>query len=445
MAQDLNNPPPPPPQRPNGLYNNGNSTGGSGNIGLGNSNPIGDWFKGAWQTFSGRNDYRAPENVFNPMAAYDGAASQQARTGQAAAYNNLGQPNSYYQGLMTGKSPSLAESQMRQGIAQAQRQGMQAASGAHGIDRAAAFRQAQNNSADLAARGAIAGGQQRLQEQQLGAQGYSQGLQAQSNMAGTARQQDIGEQQGLFGLQNQAQANLNQQYGINAGVTGSNAANQQKATGGLVQMVGALLASDVKNKEDIHSLRPGVTAEKPAASSPTAAALMNYGATGGSQTSNGGPMFDQQTLNNYASLTGATQAQQSDAGPWASMIPGGGGSSGAILSDEDSKEAFRGIHPYQFRYKDAFADDMARQEAAQAPPGDKSNAYAQAFYDAKAPRMGVMAQDLAANPETRSSVVETPKGLAIDGKRALGLLLASSADFNDRLSALESKKGRRAA
>jgi hypothetical protein len=356
---------------------------------------------------------------------------------------------------MNGNSPSLAETQMKQGIAQAQTQGMQAASGARGIDRAAAFRQAQNNSANLAGQGAIAGGQQRLQEQQLGAQGYAQGSQAQGNIASTTRQQDINEQQGLMGLQNQAQQNLNKQYEINANITSGNAANQQKAAGGLVQAgaaaIGGLAMSDERAKEDIHptgsyatyagpdshamaqayaARAPGVTAKEPDVWSNIANGLAGgQSASSGAQAQNGGQMFDSVTLGNIKSAFSGG-ASEGDSGGGSDMMAGmAGGMMGGMMSDERSKEALHNVHPYQFEYKDEPAHQIA-QEAA-------GKAYAQAFADAKQPRVGVMAQDLASTPEGSQTVMSTPQGLQIQGKRALGFMLANQADFNDRISALE--------
>lgn len=408
------------------------------------------WLRGAWDTFSGKNNYRAPEKVFDPWSEYNRADSLQDRTAQQQTFNQMNEPNAYYKGLMVGTSPSLAENQMKQGIAQAQQQAMQSAAAARGMDRAAAFRNAQNNAANLTAQGAIAGGQQRLQEQQLGAQGYSQGTQAMNNMASTVRQQDIGEQQGLMGLQNQAQQNLNQQYQINAGVGEGNAARQQKAVGGLMQMGGAALAalSDIRAKEDIApvtgyagpnteamarayaSRAPGITASKPGEYNALSQGLSAFG--GGSGVGAGGDngqMFDPSFYQNIASATQQAAGTGGGGGMDLSSLPVVGG----MLSDEKSKEAFKGIHPYQFEYKDQVADKMGKQAA--------QNAYMAAFTDAKTPRMGVMAQDLAKNPETRSAVVPTNEGLAIDGKRALALLLASAGDFNDRLARLEGRRG----
>ena len=418
-----------------------------------------NWAKGAWNTLSGKDSYRAPEKVFDPWSTYNGSDSQQARAAASDQYNALtgqGGPNAYYQGLMNGSQPSLAELQMRQGVAQAQRQGMQAASAARGMDRAAAFRNAQNNSANLAAQQAIAGGQQRLQEQQLGAQGFSQGTQAASNMANTGRQLDVTEQQGLMGLQNQAQANLNQQYQINAGVSEGNAGRQQKTAGGLMQVGGAILGalSDIRAKENIvptggtpqqsyapyagpdpnamaKAMAPGVTASAPAAASPLAAALSAYGRGGGPGGTDNGQMFNAQDSANFGAAAQNIAGGDSGGGGMLSGILGGGGGSPLdSLSDENSKENLAGVHPYSFDYKDKFAHEQAMDAA--------KDTYARVFADAKTPRMGVMANDLARNPDAKDTVVKRPDGmLAIEGKRALGFMLANQADFNDRLRKLE--------
>jgi len=254
-------------------------------------------------------------------------------------------------------------------------------------------------------------------------------------------------------LYNQSQSNLNQQYQINAGITNSNASNGQKAAGGLVQAAGSLLGglSDIRSKENVKAasdyagpdpnamakaMAPGVRATAPGASNSGAGYGSNYGAGQGGGANNGA-MFNSQDSANFANIgatlggNSASSGDSSGGGGMLSGLMGGGG--GGILSDENSKEALSGIHPYQFDYKDHFAHEIAT-EAAQ-------KAYAQAFQDAKTPRMGVMAQDLAKNPEARDTVTKTPEGmLAIDGKRALGFVLANQADFNDRLRAIESKR-----
>jgi hypothetical protein len=353
---------------------------------------LGDWLSGAWNTYSGKTAFSTPENVYNPMANYNPDPSQQARGQQMLSQQ-------YYANALNGRNPSLANEQMRQGIAQGQHQQMAAASGSRGIDRAAAFRQAQNNAAQMGAQGAIAGGQQRLQEQQQAASGLQQG-------AGQMRQQDVGEQLGLGQLQNQAQANLNKQYEIDANVQSGNAARQQNASGNLVAAAGAALGglfSDIRSKENISPLGDfyssvGMPSQAPAAEP-----------------------------DNYDTKQSA-EAPKSGGGMDSMM---GGMALGSMLSDRDSKENLSSVHGYKFDYRDPDAERQALQAA--------QHAFVQTFMDAKQPREGVMAQDLAQNPATSPIVQKSDENnrLMLDGKRALGFILANMGDLNDRLSRVE--------
>jgi hypothetical protein len=446
MAQDLNNPRPvvTAPETPEQQVARLNSqhTPNTGDKILG-------YLSSAWKGIMGRNDYRAPESVYNPTASneaqFEAGQSAEDRAMQQQAYGNMAAPNQYYTNLMNGTAPSLAQQQMNQGIAQANRQGMQSASGARGLDRAAAFRQAQTNAAQLNAQAAIAGGQQRLQEQQLGAQGYSQGTQAQSNMAQGLRSSDVGEQQGLMGLQNQAQSNLNQQYQTNAGITNQNASNAQKGGGGLIELGAGLLAgmSDIRAKENISPLAPGVEAKPNGFFAPSMAGAFGH-AGQSTQGGSGGGMFNSQDSANFNAIgQGMASGGDSGGGPM-DMMGGMGGATDAAgmggglgiggLSDRDSKEALAPVKPYQFDYKDQFAHKMGMDAAQQA--------YAQAFQDAKAPRVGVMAQDLEKSPEGAQVVDNTPVGKVLDGKRALAFVMANQADMNQRLNRVEGGRGR---
>jgi hypothetical protein len=463
------------PQTPNGILNLGRSAKAS-------VDPSGySELKDIYQTTSdqlkamgGQNDYRTPEKVYDPDQSpemgTENVQSLQDRAFQYQAYGAMGDqagPNAYYKGLMNGTAPSLAEQQMQQGVAQAQAQGMAAAGGARGINRAAAFRNAQNQASNAAVQGAIAGGQQRMQEQQLGGQGLSQGIQAQSNMAQGLRSSDVGEQQGVMGLENQAQSNLNQQMQINAGITTANAANKSKGVAGVASSVlGAL--SDIGAKEDIRRLTPGVQAQ--GSQGKLAAALQMAPMAPASQPQSGGDLLNEdQSKNVQAGLSklfgggGSTATDAGGMGGGMGSSFGGGndatsaafsgagiGSAGGemggglgIGSDEKiktgihtmSKEALDPVDPYEFSYKDAFADHMARDTASANP----KISYASAFQDAKEPRVGVMAQDLEKSPEGKSVVKDTSIGKMIDGKRAMGFLLATQADINHRLSRLEGR------
>jgi hypothetical protein len=407
-----------------------------------------------WKALSGRNDYRAPESVYqpnqSPEAKTEAQQSEQDRGLQLASAGEMQNPNNYYAGLMNGTVPSLADRQMQQGIAQAQQQQMAAAGSASGMNRAAAFRNAQNNAANMTAQGAIQGANQRVQEQQMGAQGYSQGIQAQSNMFQGLRSGDVGEQQGIMGLQNQSQSNLNQQYQINAGITNANAANEAKATGGLMQLGGSLLGglSDIRAKEDIHNLTPGVLAERPSIWGHLSSAFEPNKDQNPNQ--NNGQMFNEQDSKNFAQVgsnIGSAIGGGDSGGATSAIGMGGGlgiGSDKNIKTDikkeadmSPSAHALDHVQPYQFSYKDGFADYIAKQEAQQSPNPKAS--YMNAFQDAKEPRIGVMAQDLEKSPEGKQVVKDGPIGKMIDGKRALGFLLATQADIHHRLSRLEGR------
>ena len=108
--------------------------------------------------------------------------------------------------------------------------------------------------------------------------------------------------------------------------------------------------------------------------------------------------------------------------PLAQGVPAAGQT---LMSDERTKE---GIHasgveqaldhlkPYSYSYKDPSMGEGRR--------------------------VGVMAQDLEKSPVGLSTVIETPRGKAIDVNRGLSLALASSADLHARVKALEAGRKR---
>lgn len=111
--------------------------------------------------------------------------------------------------------------------------------------------------------------------------------------------------------------------------------------------------------------------------------------------------------------------------PFQGFDPGQG-----MVSDERQKAAVQrmpsaseqmldGLQPYAFNYKPGAGED----------PGQR--------------RFGIMAQDLEKSPMGASIVTDTPTGKMVDNKHATGVLLAASADMNDRLKALEGRKGGR--
>ena len=346
---------------PAGTYVPPSSTGGASNLANGST------LSQFWDSYSGKNNYRAPD------VTYDYGRSFEDRANQQQAVQNTQPSMSYYQGLMQGTQPSLAQRQMNQGINQAQANAIQQASASRGVDRSAAMRNAINASANAGTQGAIAGGNLRLQEQQVGAGGAMQGAVNQGSMYGAMRGQDVSEQQNLQALQTQ-------RYGINAGITGQNAAGSAKATGGIMQMGGAALAA----------------------------------------------MFSDENLKEEAKIDDS-----------ASKYP----AIKQLMSDERNKSGIApwstAVEPYKFQYNDDFSKQKATLAAQQT--------YAQVLEDAKRPRAGVMAQDLASSPNTQDMVIQTPAGLAIDKDRALGHLMAGQSDLNQRLADLEREKNARRA
>jgi hypothetical protein len=108
----------------------------------------------------------------------------------------------------------------------------------------------------------------------------------------------------------------------------------------------------------------------------------------------------------------------------------------AMLSDENAKENIEPdenpldyLKPYKYSYKDKPAQSIAKQAA--------KDAYQAALADAKAPRDGVMAQDLAKSAEGRETLVKTPDGLGINFSRAMSFLFSNQAKLNHRLRNIE--------
>jgi hypothetical protein len=388
--------------------------------------------EGVWNAFAGQNKFRAQD------VNYDPTNSNQARQGAQDAAGQMGQSGDYYNALM-GNQPSLAQDQLRAGIAQNNTLQGQSAAGVRGMDRSAAFRNAQNNAAMNNAQGALANGQLGLQQQEVGAQGN---LAAQQNIAASQnanRQQDINEQMGIIGQQTQ-------RYGINAGITDQNAKNQQQAGGGVMSMIGgglgAAMMSDIKNKSEVKPLDAEHfrgTAADPAVQQMIADRQQQLIAQANSDQ---GTQAQQQRPQQQQYQGPIAQGGQDLMAGFMKQSQAGGNAPagddwGIQLSDKREKSDVRpwsdNIEPYTFRYD----DDFAKKKAAEAA--------AVTYADALKPREGVMAQELQASPETRDMVVKTPDGLGLDRDRALGHLMAGQSDLHQRLAALEGEtKGRRA-
>jgi hypothetical protein len=106
----------------------------------------------------------------------------------------------------------------------------------------------------------------------------------------------------------------------------------------------------------------------------------------------------------------------------------------------DSRANLRGVRPYEYRYKPAYAELIAEQAAGNAPTEARPAVAAEAYGEARIPRVGVMAQELEKTPGGRKVVSSTPVGKVLDMKRSVAFTMANQADMNRRLSRLEGKR-----
>jgi len=89
------------------------------------------------------------------------------------------------------------------------------------------------------------------------------------------------------------------------------------------------------------------------------------------------------------------------------------------------------VRPVEYQYKPADSARMAAETAA--TPQEQAMVYA----DKRAPRIGIIAQDLERSPAFDDSVVETPAGKAVQRDRALSTALAELGGLDKRLRELE--------
>lgn len=108
---------------------------------------------------------------------------------------------------------------------------------------------------------------------------------------------------------------------------------------------------------------------------------------------------------------------------------------------EKVKRPLAPVHAYGFRYRPQFAMALAEKEAATAPPGLQDEVRGEVYADARAPRPGVMTQELlkSRSPAVKSMVKKTPAGQAIDMRRGLSVALAQQAQLDKRLARLENR------
>jgi hypothetical protein len=106
------------------------------------------------------------------------------------------------------------------------------------------------------------------------------------------------------------------------------------------------------------------------------------------------------------------------------------------MSPEQAQAALAPVQPYQYSYRPEAAARMASEQASS--PGEAAMVY----QDKRAPRTGIIAQELEQSPAFRPAVVETPAGKAVDRDRATSVNLAATAGLEKRQTQLEDEISR---
>ena len=357
-----------------------------------------------YQGYSGMNSAdRDGGNLYdieNANATRSQAAGTQANAqGQQVAQGGLGAQQQAVSGignwLQQGPGPSVAQAQLQQGNNQNVANMMAMAASGRGQGGGAAAQQA------AAFQGANAGQQTneqaatlRAQEAQSWKQNQLSAMGQQANIG--ASMTGAGQNQQNLGLSYQQLAENQQQSGAGSLLNFTNAGNQNNQ---YFQNLGQQqLANQTQAASGLENTR--ITAQEKADEANQASTYKHQGGTSG-------------------------------------LIAAGAGAL-AMLSDVRTKENIEEDNPldylksYKFDYKDKTAKQIAEQAA--------QREYARAFEDAKSPRLGVMAQDMAQSRAGGETVVNTPGGLAIDHNRALSFLLSSQAKLNSRIHDLEGSK-----
>jgi hypothetical protein len=188
-----------------------------------------------------------PASVASAAASNFGGLQQGAQAQQQGAQQQalIGQ----LQQAAAGQGPSLANYQIGQGVGAALAAQNAAAASARGANAGTMMRQAANQAANIEAQGAVAAGQQRIQEQQAAQQALGSVLQnaRQQNLDLGAQQAQMGLQNSQFNASNQQQANLANQGAANQ-VMLQGAANQQQTSLANQQALNAAAAANALAK-----------------------------------------------------------------------------------------------------------------------------------------------------------------------------------------------------
>jgi hypothetical protein len=367
----------------------------------------------------GENEFRPSWHPIDEMASErDRMLALQSRGKQMGLAGRL-------EDTMAGNGPTVAGLQMSQGIAEALRNAGTQAANARGTSRALAQRSAIYGGQNAAAQANRDAGLLRAQEQ-LAARGQYGTLAEQMRMG------DLQTRQQAINIEHGNQQAWGQHEGYMTQIQEGNATRKQKGAGSIASAVGAAMASDIRAKQDVapadgsfaSQLRKSLDVQPDQwTAAQWSAGNLAPGSQDWMQTQ---PQQPQQQV--------ATQQDNSDAGGIGGILSSVGG---GLMSDKRSKQDLAPLQPYSFSYKPGIAAAMAEQAAATSPPPLRDAVRATVYADARAPREGIMAQDLERSPRGKKVVMDTPAGKALDMKRSIAFLLANQAGLDKRLSRVE--------
>jgi hypothetical protein len=358
---------------------------------------------------------------------------QQANQDYAAYQADRARQQSFADQLLLqaeGKGgPSVAEEQMRAGLASGQQQARAMAASARGgaLAQAASNRLAMQQAGNMAGQVTQQSAVLRAQEQAQARGEYAAML---AQMQGqNAQQRGLSQGQTVAGAQNEAGQRLRNDamtqsmHGQEADARDalySGRVSQQGMAMGAAQSQNAIGAQRQSRKDQ------GISAGLGAAATIGAAALMFSDVRAKTDIAPTVPGWDPQKWAETG--TGVPQAAKAPMTDFqkmqvAQMAGQLGGQFGLALSDERQKNV------------GAAADSDLAQQMREAPP--YRYRYREPELHGDGERFGPMAQDLARTDSGRSVVVDTPAGLAIDGQRAVPNLLGQTATLQREVDDLE--------
>lgn len=411
---------------------------GKGAVGLAVGGPVGavvgsgignKLWGGVKSTIGGQASFTpTAQNLDQTQANADLGYSNQVRGQQGSLAQALQQ-------RVAGQAPSVAALQGQQGIAQAAQAAGRIAANARGVNRGLALR----SGAEAASTGMAQANRDatmlRAQEQVAAEQTLGQQLAQQ-------RAQDLQQRAGSLQA---ATANQQAQLGaqqLQTELANANATRAQKGTGAALSFVGPLIgamASDIRVKSDV-APATGSFAERLASVKPDNQASIQGGYQAGQAAQSAGiarqmsrPAVDPSIEDSGSSIPSmAANSKLADAFAQGIASAGGG-----LMSDASVKQDLAPVNPYSYTYKPEMAASMAEALAAKAPPDERDAVRGAAYADARSPRVGVMTQELEKSPRGKKTVMDTPAGQAIEGRRALSFILANQAGLDKRLAKIE--------